>query len=156
MFSLKPTPLNVVSPLRLLVAFLFTVFLTLAAQAQTTTSTVTDGRTPSGMQAGAPAGSYALSEFDNINLYNGNLNFRLPLMKIGGRGSAQSTVILALNLKSWHVKHVHKVFPNGNEQDFDSPTQSGWVPYGGYGAGPLSGRGLGIQTPSHVTSRGDR
>src|SRR5262245_50767731 len=124
MFSLKIiAPFNVVSALRWSAALLFTLLLTLAAQAQTTTSTVTDGRTPSGMQAGAAAGSYALSEFDNVNLYNGNLNFRLLLMNIGGRGSVQSTVLLALNLKSWHVKHTHKVFPNGNEQDFYSPTQ---------------------------------
>lgn len=154
MFSLKIiAPLNVVSSLRWSAALLSTLLLTLAAQAQTTTSTVTDGRTPSGMQAGAPAGSYALSDFDNVNLYNGNLSFRLPLMKIGGRGSAQSTVILALNLKSWHVKHVHKVFPNGNEQDFYSPTQLGWVSYGGYGAGQLSGRGLGLQTSSNFSCR---
>jgi hypothetical protein len=79
MFSLKIlAPFNVVSSLRWSAALLSTLLLTLTAQAQTTTSTVTDGRTPSGMQAGAPAGSYALSEFDNVNLYNGNLNFRLP------------------------------------------------------------------------------
>ncbi len=145
--------LSVVSSRYLIAAFLFTLFLTLTTSAQTTTTTITDGRTPSGMQAGAPAGSYALSDFDIVNLYNGNLNFRLPLMKIGGRGSAQSAVTLALNLKSWHVKHVHKVFPNGNEQDFDSPTQTGWVPYGGYGAGQLSGRQLGLQTSSNFSCR---
>lgn len=33
--------------------------------------------------AGSPAGSYALSEFDNVNLFNGALNFNLPLLKIG-------------------------------------------------------------------------
>src|SRR6266851_5790441 len=41
--------------------------------------------TPLAMTPGAPAGSYALSGFDNVNLYNGNLNFSLPLLKIGGR-----------------------------------------------------------------------
>ncbi|HEY3104509.1 MAG TPA: hypothetical protein VGJ69_13030, partial [Pyrinomonadaceae bacterium] len=48
----------------------------------------TNGSTPAGLTPGAPAGSYGLSGFDNINLYNGNMNFRLPLISIGGRGAA--------------------------------------------------------------------
>src|SRR5205085_5631706 len=95
------------------IALLILMFLAgSSALAQTTTTTSsTDGRTPSGLQAGAPAGSYALSGFENVNIYNGNLDFRLPLLKVKGRGSAQMTTALALNLKSWHVKHIHKVFP---------------------------------------------
>ena len=42
------------------------------AQAQ---EQVTDGTTPVGLKPGAPAGSYALSDFENVNLFNGNLNF---------------------------------------------------------------------------------
>jgi YD repeat-containing protein len=134
------------------VAALFVLMLLLAggarAQTVTTTTSNTDGRTPSGMQAGSPAGSYPLDGFDNVSLYNGNLNFRLPLVRIGGRGSAQMAVTLALNLKSWHVKHVHKDFPDGSEIDSYSPTQNGWVPYGGYGVGALTGRHYGLQTSS--------
>src|SRR6266516_2537100 len=51
----------------------------------------TDGGTPLGLQAGTPAGSYGLSGGDNVNLYNGALNFTLPLLSIGGRGSAGHT-----------------------------------------------------------------
>jgi RHS repeat-associated protein len=43
-------------------------------------------------QGGRPAGSYDLSDFDNINLFNGNLNFRLPLLNLGGRGEAGFTI----------------------------------------------------------------
>ena len=43
-----------------------------------------DGKTPLGLSPGAPAGSYALSGFENVNPYNGNLNFHLPLIGIGG------------------------------------------------------------------------
>jgi len=39
------------------------------AQAQTSP---TDGSTPLALSPGAPAGSYALSGFDNVNLYNGS------------------------------------------------------------------------------------
>src|SRR5437868_5326248 len=132
---------------------LLTLLLAAAAAAQTTTTTtsVTDGRTPSGLQPGSPAGSFELSGFDNVNLYNGNLNFRLPLLNIGGRGSAGYAMMLALNLKSWHVKHIHKDFPDGSTLDSFVPTQTGWVPYGGYGVGELSGRSYGLQTSSNFS-----
>ncbi len=35
---------------------------------------------------GAPAGSYQLGDFDNVNLFSGNLNFDLPLISQNGRG----------------------------------------------------------------------
>ena len=41
------------------------------------TRNITDGTTPPGIAPRAPAGSYRLSDLDNINLYSGNLNFRL-------------------------------------------------------------------------------
>src|SRR5947207_1015888 len=62
-----------------------------------------DGTTPSGLTQGAPAGSYALSDFDNINLYNGTINFHLPLLKIGGRGSSGYASTLTIE-KHWNVK----------------------------------------------------
>ncbi|MDQ3804282.1 MAG: hypothetical protein M3416_10675 [Acidobacteriota bacterium] len=65
----------------------------------------TDGSTPPGLAPGSPAGSYALSGFDTVNLYNGSLNFRLPLLKIGGRGQAGYPVTLHVE-KKWTV-HKH-------------------------------------------------
>jgi RHS repeat-associated protein len=44
------------------------------------------GSTPLGLEPGAPAGSFPLSGFDQVNLFNGSLHFNLPLLKIGGRG----------------------------------------------------------------------
>lgn len=49
-----------------------------------------------------PAGSYALSDFDAVNLYNGNLGFRLPLLSIAGRGSTGYAMTLRLEQK-WIV-----------------------------------------------------
>src|SRR6185503_21162263 len=71
------------------------------AVAQTTKPT--DGATPLGLQAGAPAGAYSLSGFDNVNLYNGNLSFALPLLSIGGRGGASHTIVLPIERK-WMVE----------------------------------------------------
>ncbi len=68
-------------------------------------SSATSGTTPSGLAPGAPAGSYSLSGFENVNLFNGNLNFSLPLLKIGGRGGAQASVNLKLDSIHWTVEH---------------------------------------------------
>ena len=73
-----------------------------SANAQTT-SKPTDGSTPLGLQAGAPAGSYSLSGFDNVSLYNGSLNFGLPLLSIGGRGGASHTIMLPIE-RHWMIE----------------------------------------------------
>jgi RHS repeat-associated protein len=52
--------------------------------------------TPVGWAKGTPAGSFALSGFDNVNLFNGHMNFHLPLLKVGGRGSAGYTITLPI------------------------------------------------------------
>lgn len=77
-----------------LLALMIALIASTASNAQTTNAT--DGSTPAGLKPGAPAGSYGLSGFDNVNLYNGNMNFRLPLVSIGGRGGAGYTVTLPI------------------------------------------------------------
>ena len=79
-----------------------------AGRAQTTS--VTDGSTPSALTPGAPAGSYPLSGFENVNLYNGNLNLALPLIKAGGRGEAQFPMMLTIE-QHWKVSSP-KPLPN--------------------------------------------
>src|SRR5258708_2039997 len=69
------------------------------ANAQTSWS---DGTTPVGLTAGGPGGSYALSGFDNINVFNGNLNLHLPMVHVGGRGDAQYTMVLPIETH-WRV-----------------------------------------------------
>ncbi|MBS1786919.1 MAG: hypothetical protein JST85_04320 [Acidobacteria bacterium] len=69
----------------------------------------TDGFTPEGLKAGAPAGSFQLSGFDNINYFNGNLNFTLPLLHAGGRGGVGYTIPLRIERK-WLV---NKTFNGG-------------------------------------------
>ena len=60
-----------------------------------------DGYTPPGTAKGA-AGTYALSDF-NVSYATGNLNFRLPIMGIGGRGGTGYTMVLPIETK-WHVE----------------------------------------------------
>lgn len=86
-----------------LITLLLVLFLSTATKAQSPT----DGSTPLGLTPGMPAGSYALSDFDSVNLYNGNLGFRLPLLGIGGRGGAGYTVTLRLEQK-WIVDKLSR------------------------------------------------
>ena len=69
----------------------------------------TDGTTPLGLTPGSPSGSYALSDFDVVNLYNGSLNFRLPIYQIAGRGGAGYAITLQVQ-KKWTV---HREFEPG-------------------------------------------
>jgi RHS repeat-associated protein len=53
----------------------------------------------SSVKGGKAAGTYTLDNFDNINLFNGNLNFNLPLITLNGRGEAGATVPLTLETR---------------------------------------------------------
>jgi hypothetical protein len=83
----------------ILSAALLGLSLHVAANAQTSS---TDGTTPQYLTPGAPAGSYSLSEVESVSLFNGNLNFSLPLLGIGGRGTAGYTMTLPIEQK-WQV-----------------------------------------------------
>ena len=112
-----------------------------AARAQSTTS-ATDGSTPEGMKPGAPAGSYQLSGFDSVNFFNGNLNFNLTLLQVGGRGSASSAVSLTIERK-WSVARTLS-----NPATY-WPETGGWSGLKvGYGPGVLIGRLAGASSLS--------
>ena len=63
----------------------------------------TGGAAPPNNAPGRPAGSYQLGGFDNLNLFNGNLNFSLPLLTIGGRGAAQVPITLSVDSTRWKL-----------------------------------------------------
>lgn len=107
--------------------FTLTLFITAGVYAQS----ATDASTPPGQAPGAPAGSFALSGFDNVNMFNGNLNFALPLLKIGGRGEVGYTVTLPIE-RRWIGDRVDPwtVYPGFNW----------WSASPGYAPGILQGR----------------
>jgi hypothetical protein len=113
--------------------------------AQTFTS-VTDGSTPSVLTAGSPAGSYRLSGFENLNLYNGNLNFALPVVHVGGRGGADFTMMLTIE-QHWRIR---KPMPAPNCEltgtcDLRFPWPTWWASVVDYGPGVLQGRKPGVE-----------
>lgn len=83
--------------------FTFSAVLLVLCQSIAGQTKPTDGGTPLGLQAGAPAGSYSLGSGDNVNLYNGTLNYSLPLLRVGGRGSAGHTIVLPME-RHWMVE----------------------------------------------------
>ncbi|MDQ1637076.1 MAG: hypothetical protein QOF62_415, partial [Pyrinomonadaceae bacterium] len=121
--------------------FVLTLLLAVFVSSATAQDT-TDGATPLGIAPGAPAGSYELSGFDNVNLFNGDLNFRLPLAKVRGRGEAAYTMMLPIEQK-WTV---HQYRDPLYEIDKYSPRSNWWNGIKpGYGPGVLQGRGSGSQ-----------
>jgi len=90
---------------RIFILFALLFMLNLHTSAQVSNIT---GKTPAGFAPGAPAGSYALSGFETVNLYSGNLNFSLPLLKVGGRGEAQMSMSLTLNNLRWHMEQAER------------------------------------------------
>lgn len=97
-----------------------------------------ESMTPPTLTPGSPTGSYTLSDFDTVNLFNGNINFRLPLMKIGGRGGAQVPLLLDIQTR-WRVVPFVQCSPC---DPIYYPTYNWWVQYppNGYRPGLMSAR----------------
>jgi RHS repeat-associated protein len=115
---------------QLLLAVVLVQFVPYGASAQN----VLDDTTPPGQAPGAPSGSFAISGFETVNVFNGHLNFRLPLLKVNGRGGVAYVSALPIEQR-WTVDHdpftgVYH-FPNYN-------WWTGLRP--GYGPGVLQGR----------------
>jgi RHS repeat-associated protein len=124
-----------ISVFRSLATALLLFLLHTFAAAQTSN---TDGATAGGLQPGAPAGAYGLTGFENVNLYNGNLNFSLPLLEVGGRGGAGYRVALAVEQK-WRVETWPESFPGQGPRYV--PLGTWWAELKpGYGPGVLEGR----------------
>lgn len=137
----------------------FTFIISVPAHGQNIRKFSTDGTTTPVIEPGAPAGSFALSGFDNVNLFNGNLNFSLPLLKIGGRGGAGFTLGLKIE-KKWRVEYYRT--PTGYQSCGQGCVQPIWGPQGqhyypnpnwwspdpGFGPGILVGRWGGISRGS--------
>ncbi|HWQ31399.1 MAG TPA: RHS repeat-associated core domain-containing protein [Blastocatellia bacterium] len=101
------------------------VLLSLESRAQ---SNITDGTTPPSVAPGAPAGSYPLSDLESLNLFNGNMNLRFPLLNVGGRGSAQYPLMLSVEQR-WTVDHTEQMFGGVT---IHSPQGTWWFNMGRY------------------------
>ncbi len=93
----------------IILPFVLFISLTVNSDAQTTT----DGNTPRGIAPGAPAGSYPLSGFEQVDLYSGRVNFSLPVVALQGRGQAGIPITVRTARASWRVEH-HVIYDQFN------------------------------------------
>lgn len=56
------------------------------------------------------------SAFDNVNLFNGHVDMRIPLLTVIGRGDAKYSVVAPLQTKQWDVFTNVITSPNGTNQ----------------------------------------
>jgi len=87
------------------------------------------GATPLALTPGSPAGSYQLSDIDTVNLFNGRVNVRLPVLTSAGRGSAKRQMTFTWGSPaSWHVRS--DVDGNGYPIHYAEPGGGGATPDG--------------------------
>ncbi len=60
--------------------------------------------------------TFATDKIETVNLANGNLSINLPLVTIGGRGSAALTVMLSYNSKVWTGETQSELVDEGGIQ----------------------------------------
>src|SRR5882672_12202960 len=94
---------------------------------------LTDGFTPAAFAQGEPTGSYELSGFENINSFNGSMNFHLPILTVHGRGDVGYTMFVAID-QHWLVHHPLAQAAYYNPAWFGQPLRPGYRP------GTLQGR----------------
>lgn len=102
MFSWKKTILALV-----IIANMFNFGLAQSASQNnnTTSSKNTDTATPTASTKGVnpTIGSYGGSNFDKVNLFNGNVSMSFPLASLSSRGGMSAGVVLSYNSKLWYV-----------------------------------------------------
>jgi RHS repeat-associated protein len=94
------------------------------------------GSTSASQAPGSPSGSYGLTGFENVNLFNGHLNFHLPLLSINGRGESGYTITLPIESR-WVAEGTIGMGGFG-------PSFNWWTGIKpGYSPGVLQGRQIG-------------
>ncbi|MEN3329835.1 MAG: hypothetical protein V7638_4642, partial [Acidobacteriota bacterium] len=94
------------------------------------------GSTPLALAPGTPAGSYQLSDIDSINLFNGHVSVRMPVLTAAGRGGAAGQ--MTFNWGGPATYHVR------SDVDPNNGSQINYVEPGGGGAFSLDGISLGF------------
>jgi len=131
----------------LLLFYLLLLVSGVAAQTGTVGS-ANDGTTPSGSAPGSPTGSYAVSDFEVINPYNGHVSLAFPLLKVGGRGAAGYSMTLPID-QTWTARQFTVAYQcmNGNcpgPATYYNATLNWWTGLRpGFTAGVVQGRRVG-------------
>jgi RHS repeat-associated protein len=128
----RPT-MKTARPLRgLLCALVLLLTGAAAARAQSDYASI-----PLALAPGAPAGSYRLSDIDNVNLFNGSVNINLPLTGLSGRGEAKPFASISWDAPArWQIVKSYDAYGGavyGPQVDPRS-NSTGGLRLGGWGA----------------------
>jgi hypothetical protein len=66
------------------------------------------GFTQSGLGGGPAAGGFPLSDLDHVDLMSGAMSLRIPLLQIGGRGTAGFTMFYTIN-STWAMSREQQI-----------------------------------------------
>ena len=114
------------------------------ALGDTTTTSSLGFSEPQLLKVGRPAGSYAMSDFDTVNLFNGNLSIHLPLLVVYGRGTAGYTMTLPV-YQRWRIDRITDGSSEWRSAIPDSQNyQFGTTDRAAYGAGTLTAKAIGL------------
>src|SRR5690606_32215927 len=72
------------------------------------------GATPLASASGRPAGSYQISDIENINYFTGKLNISIPLKVVQGRGSVSYPINVHINSSNWSTNSSNFSYPDGS------------------------------------------
>jgi RHS repeat-associated protein len=101
------------------IRFVFISALILAAAGLVRVEAQKSATAPANVAAGAPTGSYSLTDFESVNLYSGNLNFNLPLVATGGRGGVRVPFSLSVNNNThWDLSRPNTVLNTNIQSNF--------------------------------------
>jgi RHS repeat-associated protein len=129
--------------LKVTVYFQVLIIILLTASFNFAQTTGVNGYTPVGLAPGSPAGSSQISNLDNINYYNGNLNFRVPLINVGGRGSTEVPISLKID-RTWAVSTFNATASPGGYPNYQhTPNPEPWTETSGYNPGFLTVQSVG-------------
>ena len=90
--------------------------------------------TPLALKPGTPAGSYALTDIDTINMFTGHVSVRIPLIERDGRGDAKAQITWGYGSPArWQIYKSYDT--NGNQIWGAGGAGSGNIDanYGGHG-----------------------
>jgi RHS repeat-associated protein len=86
---------------------------------------MTDGGMPPSIALSPAAANPKANDYGSIGLYNGRMNYTLPLLGVGGRGEAGYMISLPIN-QSWVYEHRQHTSIGGQVVDYSVPVDGTW------------------------------
>lgn len=85
-------------------------------QTRTESREITDNFMPASVGLSSPSGDPQKGDFGTIGLFNGRLNYTIPLLNLGGRGTTDHTISLGINnIWTYQYETIYQLDFDGND-----------------------------------------